>query len=100
MAAYLEKAKFSTMLINKLEAKFPGIANDPQLYDLLHSGLRAMPRVQGTVKENYVRRVMQEVGTKVKQVPCKKTNFRDEEYDSVEYVLPEIEPNSNPFLTK
>lgn len=86
MAAYLEKARFSTQLAKQLDAKYPGIINDPQLFDFLHSGMRAMPRVQGTVKERYVAQVIKETGTTVRQKPITKENFKGEAYDTVEYV--------------
>jgi len=86
MAAYIEKARFSTQLAKQLDAKYPGILNDPQLYDFLHSGMRAMPRVQGTVKERYVAQVLKETNSTVKQKPLKKENFKGEEYDTVEYI--------------
>lgn len=85
MAAYLDKARFSTQLAKQLDAKYPGILNDPQLFDFLHSGVRAMPRVQGTVKERYVAQVIRETGTTVRQVPCQRENYKGEEYDTVEY---------------
>lgn len=90
MAAYIEKIKYAMPIVEGLEAKYPGIKDDPRLYDLVYTGLRAMPRVQTTVKQNYVRELINKVKSKVKSKPVTKENWKGEDYTDIEFY-------TNPF---
>jgi hypothetical protein len=90
MSAYIEKIKYAIPLVEKLEAKYPGIKDDPNLYDLIYTGLRAMPRVQTVVKQNYVRELINKVKSKVKSRSVTKKNWKEEDYDDIEFY-------TNPF---
>ena len=104
MAKYLEKAKYAKQLIDKLETQHPGISENPIIYNLVHAACRAMPRVMQTVEENYVKEVVRLCGNKVKVVPSKEKNWKDEDYWTIKIEPKEQEEkqkeatvNSNPF---
>jgi len=86
MAAYLEKAKYAAQLIGKLHTQYPGLAADPILYELIHTTCRAMPRVQITVEENYVREVVRLSGNKVDIIRKDAENWKGETYKTIAVV--------------
>ena len=87
MALYIEKAKYASQLIDKLETQYPGISSDPILYNLVHTACRAMPRVQTTVEENYIKEVVKLSGYKVRVVPAVETNWKGENYETIKIEL-------------
>lgn len=91
MSVYLQKVKYAKPIIDRLEVKYPGIKDDPELYNLMYTGIRAMPRgPQNVVKQNYITHLIATVASKVKLKLVKQENFREEEYDEVVFY-------TNPF---
>lgn len=101
MAKYLANADYAAGTIKKLEAAYPGIIHDPLVYDLIYSAVRAMPRVQGVVRRNYVTEVARLTGGNVCCKTVKDKDYKDEEYDTlkIERVEPTKPKTVNPFLT-
>ena len=62
MARYLQNAHYTADKIKSLELKYPGIMQDALIYDTIMSGLKSMPRVQGTIKRNYMEEVIRQTG--------------------------------------
>ena len=84
MAAYLQKVKYAKPIIERLENKYPGIKDNPDLYNLMYTGIRAMPRgPQNAVKQNYINHLLATVVSKVKLKIVKAENYKEEGYDEV-----------------
>ena len=55
MAKYLAQAKEDKKIVESFLNDHPELAKDPRWVQLVYQGLKAMPRVNGVVRRNYMR---------------------------------------------